>query len=390
MKRSVFFLVVCQVGAMSLWFSAAATTVPLAQTYGLSPADLAVLTTSTQLGFVVGALGFAALGIPDRFDPRRVFAVSALVAAAANLALLVVPPDTATAVASRAALGAALAGVYPVGMKIAVGWSLARRGFLVGLLVGALTLGSALPHLFALLGGSNWRAVLVATSLGAAASALAIFLVGLGPHHQKATAFRPSAIMIVWRDRRILSAYLGYFGHMWELYAFWAWVGTLGAFAATAAGVGAPQAYGSAIAFVAIALGGLVCVPAGLVADKIGKATVARVALACGAGAGVVAAITFGEWPILFAVALIVWGAAIIPDSAQFSALVADAAPPDYAGSIMTLQNAIGFSLSAVSVQLTPVLADHAGWPTAILVLLVGPMLGFAALSRRFSGRLKA
>ncbi|MEM8665073.1 MAG: MFS transporter, partial [Pseudomonadota bacterium] len=250
-------------------------------------------------------------------------------------------------------------------------------------LVAALTLGSALPHLIAFLGGTDWRAVILTTSLCAALSGCAMLFILLGPHHQRAGSFQPRAIVIAFADPAIRRAYFGYFGHMWELYAFWAWVGTMAALAALEAGLTEPAAFGSLIAFCAIALGGLATVPAGAIADRIGKAPVAGTALLGSGLFGVAAALTFGGPLWLFAGVLILWGIAVIPDSAQLSAMVADAAPPQYAGSIMTLQNAIGFALSAISVELTPVLAQSIGWPLALLVLVAGPAMGIAALARR-------
>lgn len=380
MVRSLTLLALCQVGALSLWFSAAAIVPLLAVDFAVPPDRLAALTTATQLGFVVGALSFAAIGLPDRFDPRVVFAVSAVVAAFANAVLLVVAPDSIAAVASRALVGAALAGCYPPGMKIAVGWSVVRRGLIVSLLVAALTLGSAFPHLLALVGGADWGPVVFWSSAIAALSALAIFGVSLGPHHKRAGRFNMDALWFAWRSKAVRAAYLGYFGHMWELYGYWAWVGTMAAIAATNAGHGDPVRFGSLIAFAAIALGALACIPAGWLAIGHGKAPVARAVLLASASSAVLAALTFSAPLEIFAAVLIVWGVTVIPDSAQFSALVADAGPPEMAGSLMTLQNALGFALSAVTVQLVPEVAAIAGWPAAIAMLAIGPAAGAFAV----------
>jgi len=380
--RSVVLLVVAQVAALSLWFSGSAATPALAAELGVEASALRGLAWATQAGFVAGALFFAATGLPDRFDPRRVFALCALIAAAANLAPFVAPSDGAGALAARGLVGFALAGVYPVGLKIAVGWSLARRGLVVSLLVGALALGSATPYLAALLGGADWRSALVATSLAAGGSAVLVLLSGLGPHHAKASRFDPGAARLAWRDPRIRRACLGYFGHMWELYAFWAWAGTAGAAAAASAGRSNPESFGAALAFAAIAAGAAACVPAGALADRVGKAAVARFALAGSlAGALASAALFAGPLPV-FAAAIIFWGAAVIPDSPQFSALVADAAPPDRAGSLMTLQTAIGFAITVLTVEGAPRIAEAAGWPSAFLMLAAGPAAGLMALGR--------
>ncbi len=378
-------LVAGEVLALGLWFSAAAILPALAAERGLPPGALAGLSTATQLGFVAGALLLAATGLPDGLDPRRVFAAAATLAAAANLVLLAAPPDSLAALLSRAAVGAALAGVYPVGLKIAVGWSIARRGLITGLLVGALTLGSASPHLVALAGGADWRATLAVTSaLGVIGGAL-VLGAALGPHHRRAPAFRPGAILLAWTDRRIRLAYAGYLGHMWELYAFWAWAAVIAA-AAVAGQVEDPAGFGSLVSFAAIALGGLACIPAGWAADRWGRARIAGGAMVLSAAAGLAAAASFGGPPWLVALALLAWGLTIVPDSAQFSSLVADHAPPESAGSLMAFQTALGFALTAVTVQALPALAAATSWPMALATLALGPTLGAVAMARLARG----
>ncbi|MEM9736063.1 MAG: MFS transporter, partial [Pseudomonadota bacterium] len=226
-RRAITLLIGAEIAVLSLWFSSAAVLGEMGAEAGLSAARLAWLSTAVQLGFAAGALVYAVLGLADRFDPRLVFALSALVALLANAALLVVPIGGEAAMALRALTGAAMAGVYPVGMKIAVGWGKADRALLVGLLVGALTLGSASPHLLALWGGAEWRLTILASSGLAALGALAVIFVGLGPHHARAPRLDIGAVALAWTDRRIRLAILGYLGHMWELYAFWAWVGVI-------------------------------------------------------------------------------------------------------------------------------------------------------------------
>lgn len=371
------------VAALSLWFVSAAVLPEMRAEAALSPMRQALLSSGVQIGFVAGALASAVLGLPDRLHPGRLFALCAALAAAANALLAILPPGGAGAIAARVATGVLLAGVYPVGLKIAVGWGLRDRGFLVGLLVGAVTIGSALPHLFAVGGGGAWRATVVAASLAALAGAGLALLVRLGPHHAAASRFDPRALAIAWSDRRIRLAYLGYLGHMWELYAMWSWAGAAlaAAFAAELAG-GAAIALSRWLTFAAIALGGLGCIVGGIVADRIGKDTVAILALA-GSLAGALAAAALFEAPVpLVAAAFLLWGLAIAPDSPQFSALVADYAPPAQAGSLLTLQTALGFALTFVTVQATPVLAEWIGWRETLLVLALGPACGLLAMVR--------
>ena len=384
---AVIRLALAQVLVLSVWFSSAAILPALAAAHGLEARALAGLSTATQIGFVFGALAMAIGGVPDRFDPRRVFALSATLAAVANLGLLWLAPDGTAAIGSRLLAGAALAGVYPVGLKIAMGWSLARRGLIASLLVGALTLGSASPHLAALLGGADWRLTLQITSTAALLGGMLMLPGQLGPYHARAQAFNPKAISQLWTNRGVRLACLGYFGHMWELYAFWAWVAAIAATAATRAGHEQALSFGSGVAFLSIALGAAACVPAGWYADRAGKAPVARLAMIGSAVSGLLAATSFAFAPLwLLTLCLIVWGICIIPDSALFSALVADHAPPELSGSLMTLQTAIGFAITILTVQSLPLLADHAGWPIAMALLAIGPLLGQWAMARLSPG----
>jgi len=379
-RVSIAVLILAQVGCLSVWFSSAAVLAEMSAEAGLSAARLAWLSTAVQLGFGLGALGYAALGLADRFDPRAVFAVSAWVAAAANAGLLVVPPGGSEAVVLRALTGAALAGVYPVGMKIAVGWSMQNRALLVGALVGALTLGSGGPHLIALIGGADWRVTIWATSAIAAAGGLAMLTITLGPFHARAPRLDPGAIRLIWTDRRLRLAVLGYLGHMWELYAFWAWIGVFAASSFAAAGMADPGDAAKLVAFVAIALGGLACLPAGRAADRHGKARIAGLVVASSGMGAIFAALAYGGPVWLVAAVLIYWGLTVVPDSALFSALVADAAPPERAGSLMTLQTALGFLLTAATVQAAPAAAALWGWPWVMAAMALGPLAAWYAM----------
>ena len=381
--RSIGLLLIAEVAAMSLWFVSAAILPEMILESAVTPFRQAALSSSVQAGFVVGALISAIFGFADRFDPRRVFAVSAVCAAAANAALLVAEPGGDIAIMARFATGALLAGVYPVGMKIAVGWGETDRGLLVGSLVGALTLGNALPHLIALGGGTDWRFTVIVASCLSAAAGLICLAVALGPHHGIATKFDPKAITQAWTNRRVRLAYLGYFGHMWELFAMWAWIA-----AATAVSYGASMPQSDALwlakvtAFCAIAIGGLFCIPTGYWADRIGKAEIAAIAMIVSGLSAIAAALTFGGPAWLTFIVVMIWGLSVIPDSAQFSALVADHSPPEQAGSLMTFQTALGFALTFLTVQITPVAAEAFGWPIVLAAMAIGPALGIIAMLR--------
>ncbi len=380
-RRSITWLVVAEIAAMALWFVSSAVLGDMQAESTMSETIAALLTSSVTAGFVVGALSLSILGLADRYDPRRVFAIAAFAAGLANAVLLVVPIGHESAIVMRFLTGVCLAGVYPVGMKIMVGWGLHDRGMLVGLLVGGLTLGSAFPHLLAWFGGAQWRLTTGIASVLAMFAALMMLKVSLGPWHARAARFDPGAIRLAWVDKRLRLAFLGYLGHMWELYALWAWVGVAAAASySTQLGPDEANSLAKLTAFIAIGSGALMCPLAGIYADRIGKAQITIVAMAISGSAAIATAVAFGGPVALVFALFVIWGLAVIPDSAQFSALVADLAPADAAGSLMTLQTALGFLLTLITVQLTPLLATHIGWPVVLATLALGPVFGIVAM----------
>ncbi len=379
-SASIAVLIVCEIAVLSLWFSAAAVLPDMAREARLEPGDLAWSSTAVQLGFGFGAIGYAVLGLADRYDPRHVFFVSALIGAAANLAMIAAPIGGWQAIGLRAATGAAMAGVYPVGMKIAAGWGRDDRALLMGLLIAALTIGSGSPHLISLMGGADWRLTIWASTGLAVIGGVGILWAGLGPYHARAPRLDFGAVALVWRDPRIRLAVAGYLGHMWELYAFWAWVGVFAGLSFGLAGAEDAQDLAKLTAFIAIILGGIASVPAGWLADRIGRA---RVAMACLIGSGSAAlasAAVFGGPVWLMFALLIVWGTALVPDSALYSTMVADAAPPERAGSLLTFQTALGFLLTAITVQAMPWFAGLTGWQWALATMALGPAVGIRAM----------
>lgn len=384
--RSILLLMIAEVCGMSLWFVSAAVLPGMMAEFPMSAGQQGALSTGVQGGFVLGALALAISGLPDRMDPRRLFAGCAVLAGFANLALLVVPPDTLGAVLLRILTGTLLAGVYPVGMKIAVGWGSHDRGLLVGALVGAVALGSASPHLLALgigveSGGADWRTTVMLASALAVFGGLLALGAALGPHHVKAATFNPRAIATAWTNRGVRLAYIGYLGHMWELYAMWAWIGLIAA-ASYQMVMGPEEAtqFATLTAFLVIAIGAVVCVPTGWLADRVGKARIAFWAMVVSGMCAVLASLTFGGPVWLVFPVLLLWGASVIPDSPQLSALVADHAPADQTGSLLTFQTALGFALTMITVQLTPVLAGLWGWQTVLLIMALGPVVGTLAM----------
>ena len=379
---SLVLLLIAEFGAMALWFTSSAVLPELTRLGGLSAWQQGVLSMGVQIGFVLGAVALAVHGTADRYDPRRVFALSALVAALANLTLIWTVPGGAAQILGRIVTGACLAGVYPVGMKIAVGWTLRRRGLVVGLLIAALAFGSAAPHGLALNGGTDWRVTVVLASLMALAGSGLILLTGLGPHHARAPRFRPAALLLIWQLKPVRYATLGYLGHMWELYAFWAWIGTALSLSLAQSGHPDPEGLARLVTFLTISAGAALCIPAGALADRIGKARVAGGALALSGTMALASALAFGGPPGVMVTLVLLWGMFVVPDSAQFSALVADGAPPEWAGSLITLQTALGFLLTTFTIQVTPVLAQAFGWPWTLALFGIGPLFGVAAMRR--------
>jgi MFS family permease len=362
---------------MTTWFSASAVVPQLRAEWGLSDTGAAWLTIAVQLGFVAGALASSVVNLADVASPRLVILGGSLGAATAN-ALLAASDGPVTAIPLRAATGFFLAGVYPPALKLIATWFRAGRGLALGVVVGALTVGSAGPHLVNGLGGLDWRAVVVATSaLTVAGGLVARFAVGDGPFPFPRATFDPRQARLVLANRGVRLASLGYFGHMWELYAMWAWF--LVFFREGVGRAGESAAYAT---FAVIAAGGLGCVAGGLLGDRWGRtrttAAMMAVSGACALAIGLL--VDAPAWLVL-AVAL-VWGFAVVADSAQFSTMVTELAEPAYVGTALALQLAAGFTLTVATIWLVPLLQNWVGWRYAFAFLAPGPALGIVAMLR--------
>ena len=372
-------IVLSQFAATSLWFAGNAVMPDLQRSAGLPASALGDITIAVQAGFIAGTLVFAWLAIADRFSPRRVFFLSALAGAAANAATLVGGAEFPLLLAARFATGFFLAGLYPVGMKIASGWYDRDLGLALGWLVGALVVGTALPHLIRGLGGDlPWQGVILAVSAVSVAGGLAmLLLVPDGPHLKAGATFDPAAILSIFRSPDFRASAFGYFGHMWELYAFYAFLPVL-----LAARLGGEGAAVSLWSFAAIAAGFLGCMLGGYLSRRIGSARVAFAQLSASGLCCLVSPLMFLAPLPLFLAFVLFWGVVVAGDSPQFSALNARFAPPTLVGSALTIANCIGFAITIVSIALLGRLIEIAGPQYVFLVLVPGPVFGLAALRR--------
>lgn len=372
-------IVLSQFAGTSLWFAGNAVMADVQRDWALASDALGHVTSAVQLGFIAGTLVFAVLALADRYSPRTVFFLSSIVAAFANLGPLLVQGSLTELVICRFATGFFLAGIYPVGMKIAAGWYREGLGRALGFLVGALVLGTAVPHLLRALGETwSWRGVLVGTSLLAAAGGAAMLVfVPDGPHLARSAAFDIRALAKVFASRAFRASACGYFGHMWELYAFWAFVPVV-------LSVRAPGVNASLWSFAVIAAGAVGCIGGGIASQRRGSASVACFQLSASGMcclASPIALVAPSAWVIAF---LLFWGIVVVGDSPQFSALNAANAPREWIGSALTIANCIGFAVTIGSIQLLNAMAERVPVEWLFLLLAPGPVLGLLAMRPLF------
>jgi DHA1 family inner membrane transport protein len=370
-RRILPAIAVSQFAGTSLWFATNAVMADLQRAAALPDAAVGWLTAAVQVGFIAGTFVFALLSVADRFSPRLVFLACALGGAALAALTALLPPQLGPLLVLRFATGFVLAGIYPVGMKIAAGWYAQGLGWALGVLVGALVLGTAAPFGLRALGAQwDWRTVvLVIAAFAAAGGVLMAVAVPDGPHLAPAARITPRALAVIWTDRKVRASAFGYFGHMWELYALIVLVPAIvaGRFAGAAA---------SWWVFAAIAMGGVACMAGGLFARRVGGARVAGVMLAGSGLCGLVAPWMLDAPFVLWALWLLVWGATVAGDSPQFSALTAQNAPRAMVGSVLTFVNAIGFSLSVGTIALFASMAAVLPLAQVLPWLAVGPVVG--------------
>ena len=378
-------IAVAQVAALSCWFSASAVAPGMQQDLDLGATGAVLLTSSVQVGFVVGALSSAVLNLADRVPIGVLYAMSAFLAAACTALIAAFATGLPETLVLRVLTGMALAGVYPVGMKLMASWSEpARRGRALGLLVGALTLGSAVPQLIRGLRDLPWPAVLLAAAAVTAAGGLtALVLVRAGPHLQTdGIHLEPAYALRMFRERGPRLANLGYLGHMWELYALWTWLPTFVLLSQREAG-GSTGAVVNLTSFLAIGVAGVLgCWLGGVASDRFGRAPAAVTAMVVSGTCCLLAPLFFGTPVLLLGCFLFVWGAAVIADSAVFSTALTETADQRFVGTALTAQTATGFLLTVVTIHVVPMLADAVGWQYVFLALAIGPLSGAVAMAR--------
>ena len=365
---------------MTPWFSATVAAPGMIAEWGTTSTSTAWLTIAVQVGFVAGTFASAALLLSDRLSARYLASASALVAGVATLLLAWRGTGPTEAIGLRVITGIALAGVYPPGIKIVAGWWRTRRGTAIGILVGALTVGSATPNLFRVGGAaSEWRSIVVAAAAAAmAAAALFAFAVREGPFHAPSAPFDPRALLLVVRDRGVVLATAGYLGHMWELYAMWSSIGAFWAFVAPRYALTSGMA--ATLAFTTIAAGTLGCILAGTIADRVGRPLVTIVAMCISGICALMIGPMIGASLAVLASIAVLWGISIVADSAQFSAAVTELAPSRFVGTAITVQTCLGFLLTIVTIRFVPIWADRWGWERAYMPLAIGPLLGIVAM----------
>ncbi len=381
--RMLVALSLAELLGLSLWFSATAVIPALAAEWRIDAGDQAWLTMSVQVGFVVGTFFSALFNLSDIFNARHLFALCAVLGALCNGAIGLFVEGIEAALVLRFCTGVFLAGVYPPGMKIMATWFKEGRGMAIGVLVGALTVGSASPHLLKVLGSADWRQLMLVASLSSVIGGLiCLFFVKDGPYEVKGAKFDWRVIGRALSDQGVRLANFGYLGHQWELYAVWTWIPLFLLESFQLSGVAVAGTWAALSTFAVIGIGGVGCVLAGMLADRYGRTTITIGSLLISGFCCLTVGMFFGGSPAVLLALCLVWGFVIVADSAQFSTSITELSDPAYVGSVLTLQTCLGFLLTMGSIRLMPVFVEQVGWEWAFVGLAIGPAFGALSMYR--------
>ena len=383
-KRILPVIVFSQFAVTSLWFAGNAIITDLQSAMNVGLEDTGIVTSAIQLGFISGTLLFAILSISDRYSPRKIFFICSILGSFSNLLIYFIANDLFSLLVLRFITGFLLTGIYPIGMKIAAGWYKDKLGNAIGLLVGSLVLGTAFPHLVKSFGGSlPWEQVIfVVSGFALAGGFLMYFMVEDGPYISSGTKFNPRAIKTIFNDKRLRSSAFGYFGHMWELYTFWALIPTILLYYLKTNPMDVNFSFWS---FLVIAFGSVGCIVGGIISKKTGSAKVAFVQLALSGICCLISPLMFNTSAPIFLTFLIFWGIVVVGDSPQYSAIIALTAPKELIGSGLTLVNSIGFAITILSLWVVYQFLDLIDIPYALMILSLGPVIGLLSLKGMIS-----
>lgn len=372
-------IVFSQLAVTSLWFAGNAIITDLQSAMNVGIGDTGIVTSAVQLGFIFGTLMFALFSISDRYSPRKIFFICSLLGAGSNLLIYFIASDLLSLLVLRFITGFFLAGVYPIGMKIAAGWYKEKLGNAIGFLVGSLVLGTAFPHLIKSIGSSlEWQQIIFIISGLSVIGGITIYaFVADGPYISSGTKFNINAIITILKSKRLRSAAFGYWGHMWELYTFWALIPII---LITYFNQKTMELNISLWSFLIIAVGSLGCILGGIISPKAGSAKVAFVQLSLSCVCCIIAPIMFQTSVTIFLIFMIFWGIVVVGDSPQYSAVIALSAPKDLVGSGLTLVNSIGFAITIVSLWFIYQFLDKIPISIALMILSLGPIVGLISM----------